>query len=236
MPNLLRTRNRVVPLAVVLALGAMLAWRPSPPAPVVCIDPGHPSEVSAGDEVINGIAEAHANWIVAQKLREELAQMGYVVCMTKQREDTLVRNRDRAEIANRANAALLIRLHCDVGRDSGYAVYYPDRAGTAEGHRGPSDSVMEMSHRAALKIHAAMADRLARYLHDGGVLGDSKTFVGSKQGALTGSVFSQVPVVTVEMVVLSHKADAQFIASEAGSSQIAEAIAAGIRNVVGASR
>jgi N-acetylmuramoyl-L-alanine amidase len=38
------------------------------------------------------------------------------------------------------------------------------------------------------------------------------------------------------MVVLSHKADAQFIASEAGSSQIAEAIAAGIKNVVGASR
>ena len=81
-----------------------------------------------------------------------------------------------------------------------------------------------------------MADRLARYLHDGGVLGDSKTFVGSKQGALTGSVFSQVPVVTVEMVVLSHKADAQFIESESGSSQIAEAIAAGIRNVVGGSR
>ena len=236
MPKLPVTRTRALMCAAALALGAALAWRPAPPAPVICIDPGHPSEVSAGDSVINGITEAHANWIVAEKLREELAQMGYVVCMTKQREDTLVRNRDRAEIANRANAALLIRLHCDVGRDSGYAVYYPDRVGTAEGRTGPSDSVREMSRRAAQKIHAAMADRLARYLHDGGVLGDSKTFVGSKQGALSGSVFSQVPVVTVEMVVLSHKADAQFIASEAGSSQIAEAIAVGIRNVVGGSR
>ena len=219
-----------------IAVCAALAWRPSPPPPVICIDPGHPSEVSAGDQVINGITEAHANWLVAQELREDLAQMGFTVCMTKPREDTLVRNRDRAEIANRASAALLIRLHCDVGRDSGFAVYYPDRVGTAEGRTGPSDSVREWSRQAAEAIHSTMKDILARHLHDGGVLGDSKTFVGGKQGALTGSVFSQVPVVTVEMVVLSHRSDALYIASDSGSSQIAEAIAAGIRHYVGTRR
>jgi len=203
---------------------------------VICIDPGHPSEVSAGDENINGITEAHANWIVAQKLREDLARAGFTVCMTKPREDTLVRNRDRAEIANQASAAMLIRLHCDVGRDSGYAVYYPDRVGTAEGRTGPSDSVRAWSRRAAIAVHAAMAEMLAGHLHDGGVLGDSKTFVGSKQGALTGSVFSEVPVVLVEMVVLSHPADARYIASDSGSSAIAAAIAAGVRGFVGAPR
>jgi len=42
-------------------------------------------------------------------------------------------------------------------------------------------------------------------LKDGGVRGDSKTLIGSKQGALTGSIFSQVPIVTIEMVVLAIK-------------------------------
>lgn len=222
-----------------LALGAALAAlgaRSAPPPPVICIDPGHPSEVSAGDEAINGITEVHANWLVAMELREELSQMGYVVCMTKQREDTLVRNRDRAEIANRSRAALLVRLHCDVGRDSGFAIYYPDRVGTAEGRTGPSEEVMTASKRAATWIHSAMAPMLDGRLHDGGVLGDSKTFVGSKQGALTGSVFADVPVVTIEMVVLSHSSDAAYIRSPEGTASIARAIATGIRNFVGAAR
>ena len=35
----------------------------------------------------------------------------------------------------------------------------------------------------------------------GGVKTDRQTAIGGKQGALTGSVFSEVPVVTVEMLV-----------------------------------
>jgi N-acetylmuramoyl-L-alanine amidase len=52
--------------------------------------------------------------------------------------------------------------------------------------------------------------------------------VGSRQGALTGSIFSEVPVVTVEMVVLSNAHDARFITSARGERRMAEAIAAGI--------
>ena len=209
-----------------LTIAALAAGRPA--RAVVCIDPGHPSEISLGDEVLHGITEAHADWIVAVKLRAAVEARGITVCMTKEREDTLVRNRDRAEIANHAFAALLIRLHCDTGRDSGFAVYYPDRTGTAEGRTGPSKSVREESKVAAAAIHLAMAARLVPPLHDGGVLGDSKTYIGGKQGALTGSIFSEVPVVTVEMVVLSHAKDAALIKSDSGSSAIANALAAGV--------
>ena len=217
-------------LAIFVVIAGLSASRPA--NPVVCIDPGHPSEVSLGDEVLHGITEAHADWIVAVKLRAALEARGISVCMTKEREDTLVRNRDRAEIANRAGAAMLVRLHCDTGRDSGFAVYYPDRLGTAEGRTGPSKSVRESSERAAAAVHAAMAELLVPPLHDGGLLGDSKTYIGGKQGALTGSIFSEVPVVTVEMVVLSHAKDAAFIRSDSGSSAIANAIAAGVARYV----
>jgi len=221
-------------LLTALAAVCFAAARSRPPAPIVCIDPGHPSEISLGDERINGITEAHADWVVALKLRADLEARGIVVCMTKSREDTLVRNRDRAEIANRAGAALLVRLHCDTGRDSGFAVYYPDRVGTAEGRTGPSDSVRARSERAAVAIHAALAEQLAGRLHDGGVLGDSRTYIGGQQGALTGSIFSSVPVVTIEMVVLSHRSDAKFIASDSGAAIMAAALAAGAARYVAA--
>jgi N-acetylmuramoyl-L-alanine amidase len=225
-------------LPALIALGvAGAGTEPSDADPVVvCIDPGHPSEVSLGDERLNGTTEVHVAWTVAVKLRADLEARGITVCMTKDKQDTLVRNRERAEVANRAGAALLVRLHCDTGRDSGFVVYYPDRVGTAEGRTGPSDSVRARSERAAEIVHAAMAGALRGRLHDGGILGDSKTFIGEKQGALTGSIFSNVPVLTIEMVVLSHRSDAEFIRSDSGIAIMATAIADGAARFVAESR
>ena len=199
---------------------------------IVCIDPGHPSEVSSGAELQNGTTEVHIAWMVSLKLQKALQAQGCKVVLTKSKEDELVKNKERAQIANAAGAALMIRLHCDATADSGYALYYPDRQGTKEGVTGPTPEVMQRSQQAAEAIHAAMATLLAGVLKDGGVRGDSKTLIGSKQGALTGSIFSQVPVVTVEMVVLSNKSDAAFIKSKSGQQQMAQALAAGVMKFV----
>ncbi len=200
--------------------------------PIVCIDPGHPSEVSSGAELQNGTTEVHIAWMVSLKLQKALQAQGCKVVLTKSKEDELVKNKERAQIANAAGVALMIRLHCDATADSGYALYYPDRQGTKEGVTGPTPEVMQRSQQAAEAIHAAMAILLAGVLKDGGVRGDSKTLIGSKQGALTGSIFSQVPVVTVEMVVLSNKSDAAFIKSKSGQQQMAQALAAGVMKFV----
>jgi N-acetylmuramoyl-L-alanine amidase len=77
-----------------------------------------------------------------------------------------------------------------------------------------------------------MAAMLGDVLTDRGVLGDSQTLVGSRQGALTGSVFSQVPVVLIEMVVLSDSNDAAFIKGDDGAERMARAIAAGVQRYV----
>jgi len=70
-------------------------------------------------------------------------------------------------------------------------------------------------------------------LNDDGVRTDFQTKVGREQGgALTGSIFSEVPVVTIEMVVLSDDADASFIKTEDGQRRMAEAIAKGVERYV----
>jgi N-acetylmuramoyl-L-alanine amidase len=202
---------------------------------VVCIDPGHPSEVASGRNVQNGTSEAHVDWAVASKLRDALEAKGYEVVMTKSSENELVRNKDRALVANRARAALMIRLHCDASTERGFAVYYPDRPGRAkDGTTGPGARVIEESRRAAEAIHSGLAEGLSGALGDNGVRTDYQTKVGREQGgALTGSIFSEVPVVTVEMVVLSNAGDADFIKTEEGLRRMAESLAEGVARYVG---
>ena len=211
---------------------AGIAQPPTAKLTVVCVDPGHPSEVNSGFTVQNGATETHIDWVVAIKLQKLLVAQGIKVVMTKSSEKQLVKNKERALIANRANADLMVRLHCDSSPDQGYAVYYPDRQGTAQGKTGPSREVMARSHEAANTMDSAMGKALEGVLKNGGVRGDSQTAIGSKQGALTGSIFSLVPVLTIEMVVLSHKSDAALIQTEAGQNKMAQAIADGIASYV----
>ncbi|MCA1591104.1 MAG: N-acetylmuramoyl-L-alanine amidase [Acidobacteria bacterium] len=212
------------------ARGASPASKSGANQTVVCLDPGHPSEVASGRNVQNGTNETHVAWAVAVRLQKLLQAEGYAVVMTKSSEDELVRNRERALVANRAGASLMVRLHCDASVQQGFAVYYPDRRGrTKDGAEGPSPAVIKASGRAARAVHDAMAETLAGALGDNGVRTDYQTKVGREQGgALTGSIFSQVPVITIEMVVLSNEQDAAFIKTVEGEQRMAEAIARGI--------
>lgn len=200
--------------------------------PTIVIDPGHPSEVSSGATIQNGTSEVHIAWAVAERLATLLRADGYNVVMTKPAERTMVTNVERAKVGNAARAALVIRLHCDDSPDSGYAIYHPDHPATVKGHTGPSSDVIRESAAAAESVHVSMSRMLRGKLKDGGVRGDSRTLIGGRQGALTGSVFSDVPVVLVEMVTLSNARDAAFIKQQAGESLMAQALASGIARYV----
>ena len=76
-----------------------------------------------------------------------------------------------------------------------------------------------------------MSEMLRGHLKDGGVRGDSRTLVGSRQGALTGSIYSRIPAVLVEMVTLSNARDAGFIKRDDGQKLMARAIADGVANL-----
>ncbi|MDD2774259.1 MAG: N-acetylmuramoyl-L-alanine amidase [Elusimicrobiales bacterium] len=123
------------------------------------------------------------------------------------------------------------------GMRRGFAIYYPDRQGTytgVNGHgddigfTGPSEKIQAASKQLAAAVDGAMLVTLKNDLKDLGVKGDSRTLVGSRQGALSYSIFSEIPTITIEMVMLSNELDAKFIKSEAGQRKMAEAIAAGV--------
>jgi N-acetylmuramoyl-L-alanine amidase len=221
----------VVGIVLLAVSSGCVAGRGGQSRPIVVVDPGHPSETAPGNVVQHGTTEVHIAWVVALALREELRARGLDVLLTKQSESQLVTNRERAEIGNRAEAMVMVRLHCDASSDSGFAVYHPDRQGTVDGVTGPSAEVIASSRVAARIIHASMAELLRGHLKDGGVRGDSRTLVGSRQGALTGSIYSRIPAVLVEMATLSNPRDAEFIKREEGRRLMARAIADGVANL-----
>jgi N-acetylmuramoyl-L-alanine amidase len=205
-------------LATAPALGA---------AQTICIDPGHPSEVGVGTKGKKA-TELQVAWEVAIALRNRLRKEGFATRLTKGSLNEKVLNRRRAEIANEAQATLMVRLHCDAASGSGFTVYYPAKPGTAQGFTGPSARIIAQSKTAGTKLHAAMASYLKGHHKDNGLRTDLQTAVGARQGALTGSIFSKVPVVLVEMVVLTNPKDEAFIVSKQGRARMVEAIAQGV--------
>lgn len=195
----------------------------------ICIDPGHPSENGIG-AAVSGATEVGIAWRVALRLRDLIRVCGGIVILTKSREREYVTNQRRAEIANRAHADLMVRLHCDDAPGATeITTYCPDREGTApDGFRGPVLAVRAASRHAAQPFHAALVRSLADVLADRGCLTDRQTAIGARQGALTGSIRSEVPVVLVEMCVLSSAHDRAFITRPDGEERLARALLAGV--------
>jgi N-acetylmuramoyl-L-alanine amidase len=220
-------------LLLIILLAAQAAFAAPQKPFLVCIDPGHPSETSAGARA-HGLSENRLNWQVAIRLAARLQKLGIPYVLTKQSENQLVTNRQRAEIANGANAyripaSAFIRLHCDAGGGSGFAWFYPDRAGSKHGVTGPPREVQIASRALAHTMNEAMKAPLKGHLKANPIKTDASTFVGGKQGGvLTGSIFSRVPTALIEMCFITNKRDARFIASAAGQEKMAEALAAGI--------
>ncbi len=196
-------------------------------APTICIDPGHPSEVGRGTRGKH-VSEMQVVWETAVSLKDRLEQKGYRVVLTKSKLEQKVVNKDRAIVANKSLAALMVRLHCDAASGSGFTVYYPTQQGTSNGIRGPSKEVLARSNILARKFHSAMAVALQGKLKDNGMKSDLKTHIGGKQGALTGSIYSKVPVLLVEMVVLTNSKDEAFIRSKKGKEAMVGALLRGI--------
>lgn len=195
----------------------------------VCLDPGHPSEIGIGTRG-KKLTEVGVAWRMALRVQTLLAAEGALVRLTKGSERETVTNQRRAQIANDFGADLLVRLHCDAAAGSGTATFFPDRQGVSarSGARGPTPDVIRACVRLAPLFHRALIAGLNGALADKGVQPDTKTFIGGKQGALTGSIHSRVPVVLVEMCVLTNGRDEAFLASPAGFETMARAIMSGI--------
>lgn len=174
------------------------------------------------------------NWVVSAALHDALSRnTGFKTILTKQSADELVTNRRRAEIANAASASLMLRIHCDSGRGHGLTMYYPSGPGKLGSDEGPSSEICSASANLAAHLQNVLTRQLEGVYRINPVKTDRQTAIGSRQGALTGSIFSHVPVVTIELGYLDNPTDIHFLTASDSRRLIVEALSEGIREYLG---
>ncbi|MDD6729659.1 MAG: N-acetylmuramoyl-L-alanine amidase [Eggerthellaceae bacterium] len=161
--------------------------------------------------VVTGELESQVNLDVALKLRDELEARGATVVMVRTTQDVDISNSERAKIANDADAALFIRLHCDGVEGS------PSTRGfmTLEvGQNAYTKGIVSESQRAASVMHPLIVRELGAA--DRGIVARSD---------LSGFNWCTVPTVLFEMGCMTNPDEDRALANDAYQQKIAEAIA-----------
>lgn len=201
--------------------------------PVIYLDPGHqrkgnnePEPVGPGSKamkpkvsggttgVSTGKPEYVLNLEVTLLLKQLLAEKGYEVLMTREDHDVDISNKQRAELANAANARLAVRIHADgnvSAKAEGFSVLYPHRSVM------PDEAVQSSSRLAAELIHDALKEST----------GAKSRGVVPRQD-LTGFNWSTVPVVLVEMGFMTNPAEDEKMSESDYQQRLAEGMARGI--------
>jgi N-acetylmuramoyl-L-alanine amidase len=220
-----------------LAVPAALGRQP----PVVVLDPGHDLRANSATEpigpgsstrkikdgggthgVVSGLREAELNLRVALRLRRLLERTGIRVVMTRTKTaGTSIGNVARAGIANRAGAALFLRIHTDGSTDSGIRgthTLYPAL------RRGWTDDIYAQSKRAAALVQAEL--RAALGFPDRGL---------QERSDFTGFNWADVPAILVEMGFMTNPKEDRLLATAAYQQRAAVGLCRGTLRFLGRS-
>lgn len=200
----------------------------------ICIDAGHqrygnnaleaigPGSSIRKPKVTSGTvgkythkAESEVNLETAKKLKSILISRGYKVVMVRESQDVNISNIQRAEIANKSNADLAIRIHCDGSGNSalhGYFILTPSSS-----NRFLSSSIVNSSLRLTKCLLPAI--QKATGANNRGI---------SYRDDLTGTNWSKVPTVLVEMGEMSNKQEDYALSTPAYQEKMATGMANGI--------
>ena len=228
-------------LATVL-VGVLLAL-PAPthaaPKPVVVLDPGHDLRANLATEpigpgsatrkikdgggtrgVVSRLTEAELNLRVALRLRTLLERAGIRVVMTRTKTaGKSMGNIARARIANRAGAALFLRIHADGSTDRsvrGTHTLHP------ASRRGWTDDVYAASKRAARLVQSEVVRALG--FPDRGL---------QERADFTGFNWADVPVILVEMGFMTNPTEDRLLATEAYQRRAAVGLCRGTLRFLG---
>jgi N-acetylmuramoyl-L-alanine amidase len=226
-----------------LALVVLVAAVPALPAraPVVVVDAGHDLRANLRTEpigpgsstkkimdgggthgVVSGLTEARLNLAVATKTRALLEGAGVEVVMTRTRTaGASMGNIARARIANRAGAALFLRIHADGSEDPsarGTHTLYPSL------RRGWTDDVYAPSKRAAATVQRELVRSLG--FPDRGL---------QERSDFTGFNWADVPVILVEMGFMTNRTEDRLLATPAYQRRAAIGLCRGTLRFLGRS-
>jgi N-acetylmuramoyl-L-alanine amidase len=239
-PAALVTTAQVAPGSAVAATVAVSTPKPAKkttPAVdsglgVVVIDAGHEGSAVKGTDPLgpgsstqmpkiesgaSGVAthvdESKRNLEVALVLQKVLEARGVNVVMVRTSQNVKITNKQRAQMANNANAALFIRLHCDSGPSNitGILTLRPTK------NWYPASPIVAKSAIAAKLVHnAVVAETGAK---DRGI---------TPRSDLVGFNWSKVPSVLVEMGMMSNPAEDRKLATADYQRKLADGMANGI--------
>jgi N-acetylmuramoyl-L-alanine amidase len=206
--------------------------------PTIVVDPGHDLRANPATEpigpgskrrkikdgggtrgVASGTPEHVVNLQISLLLRDELTGRGYCVVMTRTKSSgRSIGNVARARIANRARAALFVRIHADGSTDRsrrGTSMLYPAL------RRGWTDDVLPESRTAARVLQRELVRTLG-----------SRDLGTAARSDLTGFNWSDVPVVLAEVGFLSNPAEDRLLTSRTYQRRVARGLAQGIARTV----
>jgi N-acetylmuramoyl-L-alanine amidase len=228
-------------LAVLVAAFLLVPLAEGRRAAVVVIDPGHDLRANSATEpigpgsstrkikdgggtsgVVSGLREAELNLRVGLRLRDLLRRRGVPVVMTRTKTaSTSMGNVARARIANRAGAALFLRIHADGSSDPsarGTHTLYPSL------RRGWTDDVYADSKRAARVVQAEV--RAALGFPDRGL---------QERSDFTGFNWADVPVILVELGFMTNPTEDGLLATAAYQRRAAVGLCRGTMRYLGRS-
>lgn len=173
-------------------------------------------KVSSGTQGIQtNNPEYVINLEVSKKLRDTLEKRGYEVLMIRETNDVDISNRERAEMANDANADIFLRIHCNSADDSstnGALTLCPDS-------KNPYCS------KEVIKNSSDLSEIVLEYLCK--KTGAKKLSI-IRTSTMSGINWSEVPVSIIEMGFMSNPTEDQKLGDESYQMQLAEGIADGI--------
>ena len=203
---------------------------------VIVIDPGHSciatskkEPISPGSEIMKAqdtigacginskLPEYALNLKVALKLGKLLESEGFKVILTRTSNSQELSNIERAEIGNKNNADLVIRIHADSFANtnvSGASMLVPGDSGYAK-------SIYQTSRKYGQVIMGELLKKAG--MKSRGI---------SVRNDLTGFNWSKVPVVLIEMGFLSNPSEDKLLSTDAYQSRIAAGLCQGINKAL----
>lgn len=200
---------------------------------LIVIDPGHQVKGNSAQEPIGpgatqtkakvtggatGVAtkqtEYALNLKVALLLQQKLQAKGYTVIMTRTSNDVNISNKERAEIANNANAAAFIRIHANSLNDQSVK------------------GILTMCQTPNNQYNGYLADKsykLSKLVLDNVVKSTGGISKGvTRTDSMSGINWCKVPTTIIEMGFLSNPEEDKLLATDAYQTKIVDGIVQGI--------
>jgi len=188
------------------------------------IGPGSSETKPAVSSGTSGVAthrdESLVNLEISLKIQKELEARGIKVIMVRTTQNVNITNAERAEMANKAHANLLLRIHCDSAGSSTRGVLT-----LVPGKNKWTGPIVASSAKAGKAIHSATLKSTGA--RDRGI---------TPRTDMSGFNWSKVPSVIVETGLMSNATEDRLLSSDSYQKKLATGISNGVESYLNSTR